>query len=203
MRKFLMIGAAAAALFATQAAFAETPVGADKQSAIAVTIYNDDLALVKDARTRRPSTQGDNGLAFIDVSARHAARDRAAAQPAHGRSTSRAELRLRPADAEPSCWRSTSAGPCASCAPIPTTGAETDRETPPSCGGGRQSCCRSATASRPTPPGRLVFGGVPPNLRDRPTLVTELAQPAAPGAGRRALLPDAAACPGRPTTSPS
>jgi len=36
MRKFLMIGAAAAALFATQAAFAETPVGADKQSAIAV-----------------------------------------------------------------------------------------------------------------------------------------------------------------------
>ena len=55
MRKFLMIGAAAAALFATQAAFAETPVGADKQSAIAVTIYNNDLALVRDSRTNARS----------------------------------------------------------------------------------------------------------------------------------------------------
>ena len=68
MRKFLMIGAAAAALFATQAAFAETPVGADKQSAIAVTIYNNDLALVRDSRTVT-LTQGENDVAFIEVSA--------------------------------------------------------------------------------------------------------------------------------------
>src|SRR5688572_32736718 len=68
MRKFLMIGAAAAALFAAQAAFAETPVGADKQSAIAVTIYNNDLALVRDSRTVT-LTQGENDVAFIEVSA--------------------------------------------------------------------------------------------------------------------------------------
>ena len=68
MRKFLMIGAAAAALFAAHGAFAETPVGADKQSAIAVTIYNNDLALVRDSRTVT-LTQGENDVAFIEVSA--------------------------------------------------------------------------------------------------------------------------------------
>ncbi|HJT14982.1 MAG TPA: hypothetical protein VJ790_20335, partial [Dongiaceae bacterium] len=68
MRKFLMIGAAAAALLAAQAAYAETPVGADKQTAIAVTIYNNDLALVRDSRTVT-LTQGENDVAFIEVSA--------------------------------------------------------------------------------------------------------------------------------------
>ena len=68
MRKFLMIGAATAALFAAPAAFAETPVGADKQTAIAVTIYNNYLALVRDSRSVT-LTQGENDVAFIEVSA--------------------------------------------------------------------------------------------------------------------------------------
>src|SRR5690348_15677754 len=68
MRKFLMVGAAAAALLAAQSAFGETPVGADKQAAIAVTIYNNDLALVRDSRNVT-LTQGENDIAFIEVSA--------------------------------------------------------------------------------------------------------------------------------------
>ena len=50
------------------ASFAETPVGADKQTAIAVTIYNNDLALVRDSRNVT-LTAGENDLAFIEVSA--------------------------------------------------------------------------------------------------------------------------------------
>ena len=49
------------------AAFAETPIGADKQTAIAVTIYNGDLALVRDSRNVTLAI-GENDLAFIEVS---------------------------------------------------------------------------------------------------------------------------------------
>ena len=59
---------AAAALLVTQGAYAETPVGADKQTGIAVTIYNNDLALVRDSRSVTLS-QGENDIAFIEVSA--------------------------------------------------------------------------------------------------------------------------------------
>ena len=68
MRSILFAGAAAAALVVNFAALAETPVGADKQTAIAVTIYNGDLALVRDSRNVTLAT-GENDLAFIEVSA--------------------------------------------------------------------------------------------------------------------------------------
>src|SRR5262249_3729879 len=67
-RSALFGGVAVAALAVNSAAFAETPVGADKQSAVAVTIYNNDLALVRDSRSVTLAT-GENDLAFIEVSA--------------------------------------------------------------------------------------------------------------------------------------
>src|SRR5574338_1413806 len=66
-RSALFSGVAAAALLAGSA-FAETPIGADRQTAIAVTIYNSDLALIRDSRNVTLA-QGENDLAFIEVSA--------------------------------------------------------------------------------------------------------------------------------------
>ena len=93
MRKFLMVGAAAAALSATQAAFAETPVGADKQTAIAVTIYNNDLALVRDSRTVT-LTPGRERPRLHRGQRRHPAGDRVADRPRHARSTSSSRISI-------------------------------------------------------------------------------------------------------------
>ena len=48
---------------------AERRVTLDEQTAVAVAIYNDDLALVRDSR-RITLTQGHNKLALVDVSGR-------------------------------------------------------------------------------------------------------------------------------------
>jgi hypothetical protein len=69
MRRTIL--AAAAGFLALSAAIAaradETNVTLGDQTGIAVTIYNQDLALVRDARTI-PLVKGENDIAFIDVS---------------------------------------------------------------------------------------------------------------------------------------
>ena len=57
-----------AAQFAVVPAFAEVAVTIDQQTSIAVTIYNQDLALIRDTRNITLKS-GENDLAFIDVSA--------------------------------------------------------------------------------------------------------------------------------------
>ncbi|MGE5146016.1 MAG: DUF4139 domain-containing protein, partial [Candidatus Eiseniibacteriota bacterium] len=58
---------AAALAVAAPASAEERPVMLDSQTGVAVTIYNGDLALVKDQRTVRLD-QGRNTLGFVDVS---------------------------------------------------------------------------------------------------------------------------------------
>src|SRR5512142_405515 len=58
-----------ALLVAPSLAAAEQDVTLNDQTGIAVTIYNQDLALVRDVRTLKLSA-GENDVAFVDVSAR-------------------------------------------------------------------------------------------------------------------------------------
>ena len=65
----LLAGSAGIALLLGSAAVAgERQVGLQEQTAVAVTIYNENLALVRDQR-QVALDQGENHLAFVDVSA--------------------------------------------------------------------------------------------------------------------------------------
>ena len=87
------------ALAAPDAVAQELAVPPENQTAVAVTIYNENLALVKDRR-RVDLTGGLQRLSFIDVSAQ--IRPETALLSGGGVSVVRAEFRLRPADpAEP------------------------------------------------------------------------------------------------------
>ncbi len=173
MRKFLMIGAAAAALFATQAAFAETPVGADKQSAIAVTIYNNDLALVRDSRTVT-LTQGDNELAFIEVSA--GIRPETALLTGRGTPLDIVEQNFDFDLLTPQKLLEKSVGQTIRVVRTnPETGADTTEDATVLSVAEGQVVLKIGDRIEVTPPGRLVYSAVPANLRDRPTLVVKLA----------------------------
>ena len=173
MRKFLMIGAAAAALFATQAAFAETPVGADKQSAIAVTIYNNDLALVRDSRTVT-LTQGENDLAFIEVSA--GIRPETALLTGRGTPLDIVEQNFDFDLLTPQKLLEKSVGQTIRVVRTnPETGADTTEDATVLSVAEGQVVLKIGDRIEVTPPGRLVYSAVPANLRDRPTLVVKLA----------------------------
>jgi len=173
MRKFLMIGAAAAALFAAQAAFAETPVGADKQSAIAVTIYNNDLALVRDSRTVT-LTQGENDVAFIEVSA--GIRPETALLTGRGLALDIVEQNFDFDLLTPQKLLEKSVGQTIRVVRTnPETGADTTEDATVLSVAEGQVVLKIGDRIEVTPPGRLVYSAVPANLRDRPTLVVKLA----------------------------
>src|SRR5215510_10592016 len=172
MRKFLMIGAAAAALFATQAAFAETPVGADKQSAIAVTIYNNDLALVRDSRTVTLAA-GDNDVAFIEVSA--GIRPETALLTGRGTQLDIVEQNFDFDLLTPQKLLEKSVGQTIRVVRTnPETGADTTEDATVLSVANGQVVLKIGDRIEVTPPGRLVYSAVPANLRDRPTLVVKL-----------------------------
>jgi hypothetical protein len=173
MRKFLMIGAAAAALFATQTAFAETPVGADKQSAIAVTIYNNDLALVRDSRTVT-LTQGENDIAFIEVSA--GIRPETALLTGRGTLLDIVEQNFDFDLLTPQKLLEKSVGQTIRVVRTnPETGVDSTEDATVLSVAEGQVVLKIGDRIEVTPPGRLVYSAVPANLRDRPTLVVKLA----------------------------
>src|SRR5260221_5605523 len=67
LRALLAGNTVIALLLGSAAVAAEQKVGLQEQTAVAVTIYNENLALVRDER-RVPLVQGENHLAFLDVS---------------------------------------------------------------------------------------------------------------------------------------
>ncbi len=149
---------------------------ADQQS-VAVTIYNDNLALVKD--TRRMTLGRDaNRLAWREVSAQmrpETAQLRNLTNPAGFRLLeqnfdfdllSPDKLLEKYVGREVSVIRS-----------HPTTGAET-RETATVLATNGGVVLRFADRIETGVPGRLAFPGVPETLRDRPTLVMSLANAA-------------------------
>jgi hypothetical protein len=173
MRKFLMVGAAAAALFAAQGAFAETPIGADKQTAIAVTIYNNDLALVRDSRSVT-LTQGENDLAFIEVSA--GIRPETALLTGRGTPLDIVEQNFDFDLLTPQKLLEKSVGQTIRVVRTnPETGVDSSEDATVLSVAEGQVVLKIGDRIEVTPPGRLVYSAVPANLRDRPTLVVKLA----------------------------
>src|SRR5258705_7988855 len=66
-RKLLAAASLLAFSMALPASAGEQSVGLNDQTGVAVTIYNQDFALVRDAR-RITLAKGDNDVAFLDVS---------------------------------------------------------------------------------------------------------------------------------------
>ncbi len=150
---------------------------ADQQS-VAVTIYNDNLALVKDARRVRLA-RDSNQLAWREVSAQmrpETAQLRNRSNPAGFRLLEQnfdfdlltpAKLLDKYIGREVSVIRT-----------HPTTGAET-RETATVLSTNNGVVLKFADRIETGVPGRLAFAGVPETLRDKPTLVISLINPAA------------------------
>ena len=149
-----------------------------EQKEVAVTIYNDDLALVKDAR--RVKLERDfNKLAWREVSARmrpETAQLRNLTNPAGFRLQEQnfdfdlltpEKLLEKYLGKEVTVIRTN-----------PATGAET-RETATVLATNGGAVLKFADRIETGSPGRLAFSGVPENLRDKPTLVISLINPVA------------------------
>ena len=149
---------------------------ASDQHSVAVTIYNDNLALVKDAR-RVSLTRGANQLAWREVSAQmrpETAQLRNMSCPTGFRLQEQnfdfdvltpQKLLEKYVGREVSVIRS-----------HPTTGAET-RETAIVLSTNNGVVLKFDDRIETGVPGRLAFSGVPDNLRDKPTLVISLINP--------------------------
>jgi hypothetical protein len=153
------------------AAEGEVAVGLNAQTGVAVTIYNQDLALVKDRRVV-PLVAGVNRLAFIDVSAQ--IRPETALL-----STSEGRLAVLEQNFDfdlltPEKLLEKSVGRTVRVITTnPETGVETVEEaTVLSVTGG--VVLRIGDRIETAPTGRIVFAEVPANLRARPTLVVEV-----------------------------
>jgi hypothetical protein len=166
-------GLAAAGLLAlsTAALADETNVTLDAQTAIAVTIYNQDLALVRDQRTI-PLVKGENDLAFIDVSGQ--IRPQTALLKSSAGPLDVLEQNFDFDLLTPQKLLEKSVGSTVRVIRIdPDTGDEIVQEAKVlsvADGVVLQIGDRIETSV----PGRIVFSEVPPNLRSRPTLITKL-----------------------------
>jgi len=162
---------------ATNAAAETTPQGEQKitlkdQSEVAVTIYNRDLALIKERR-KVTLKSGRNRLAFIDVSGRMRPetailRAATAGRIALTEQNFNFDIMTRQKLLEKSVGQTVRIVKV-----HPTTGAETIVEAKVLSalkGVVLQIGDRIETGI----PGRIVFDRIPPNLRDRPTLVIDL-----------------------------
>jgi len=176
MKKVSLQAAVAAALCAlapVHAAVQEKPSTLAEQQSVAVTIYNQDLALVKDTR-RVLLDQGQNRLALREVSGRMRPETAQLRSLTHPGSLALLEQNfdfdlLTPAKLlEKYVGRSVRI-----VRTHPTTGAESvDTATVLAANNG--VVLKIGDRIETGLPGRIVYDGVPANLRDRPTLVTEL-----------------------------
>jgi hypothetical protein len=182
MKRKLLNTMIAGLLFASQANWAAMPdeivsTAADQQS-VAVTIYNDNLALVKDERRVRLA-RDMNRLAWREVSAQmrpETALLRNLSNPAGFRLQEQnfdfdlltpAKLLEKYVGREVIVIRS-----------HPTTGADT-RETATVLSTNNGVVLKFGDRIETGVPGRLAFSGVPDTLRDTPTLVISLINPTA------------------------
>ena len=168
----LLAGSAGIALLLGSAAVAaEQKVGLQEQTAVAVTIYNENLALVRDQRTVALD-QGENHLAFVDVSAMIRPETALLTSPA----TPLAILEqnfdfdlLTPAK----LLEKSVGDKVRVVTTNPQTGAETVEEaTVLSTADG--VVLQVGDRIETNPRGQIVFSGVPAGLRPRPTLVLDV-----------------------------
>ena len=157
--------------FALPANAEEQRVGLEDQTGVAVTIYNQDLALVRDARVMS-LVKGENDVAFIDVSA-HIQPETALLKSTAGK----LDVLEQNFDFDlltPEKLLEKSVGGTVR---LIVTNEKTGKETVEEAkvlsvanGVVLQIGDRIETQA----PGRIVFAEVPPNLRSRPTLVTKI-----------------------------
>jgi hypothetical protein len=169
----LALAAIATLLGAAQAQPVERRSTLEDQQSVAVTIYNADLALVKDAR-RLTLDQGSNRIALRDVSATmrpETAQLRSLSNPG---SFSLLEQNFDFDLLTPAKLLEKSVGKTVRIVKThPTSGAETT-ESAQVLSTHDGVVLKMGDRIETGLPGRIVFDGVPANLRDRPTLVTEL-----------------------------
>ncbi|MDR2240394.1 MAG: DUF4139 domain-containing protein [Zoogloeaceae bacterium] len=161
-----------AAVCLHHAAAAETLSRAEDRENVAVTIYNDSLALVKETR-RIPFERGVNNVALRDVSAK------IRPETASLRALEGGSLRLIEQNFDfdlltPQKLLEKYVGREVTVIKTnPATGAET-RERAEVLASNGGVVLKYADRIETGAPGRIAYGEVPPNLRDRPTLVVQL-----------------------------
>ena len=172
MRRKLLAAASLIALGLALPALAEEQrVGLDDQTAVAVTIYNQDLALVRDARVMT-LIKGENDVAFIDVSG-HIQPETALLKSSGGKLDVLEQNFDFDLLTPEKLLEKSVGGMVRIIVTDPKTGKETVEEAKVlSVANGvvLQIGDRIETQA----PGRIVFAEVPPNLRSRPTLVTKI-----------------------------
>jgi len=160
------------AAFCLNATAAETVSRAEDRESVAVTIYNDSLALVKEVR-RIPFERGANSIALRDVSAQ------IRPETASLRARSGGELRLIEQNFDfdlltPQKLLEKYIGREVTVIKTnPATGAET-REQAVVLASNNGVVLKFADRIETGMPGRIAYGSIPPNLRERPTLVVQL-----------------------------
>lgn len=175
-RRALALAALVAASLSQNAA-AETVSRAEDRTEVAVTIYNDSLALVKEVR-RIPFERGANSIALRDVSAKMRP------ETASLRTLSGGGLRLIEQNFDfdlltPQKLLEKYVGRSVAVIKTnPATGAET-REQAEVLATNGGVVLKYADRIETGVPGRIAYGAIPANLRDRPTLVVQLESAAA------------------------
>ena len=145
----------------------------DDQTAVAVTIYNQDLALVKDRR-RLELPVGGLDLAFRDVSARIQPETALLRGLTEGAKLQVIEQNFDFDLLTPGKLLEKYVGrPVGVIKVHPTTGEETEEEATV-LAAAEGTVLRIGDRIETGQPGRIVFRELPPNLRDRPTLVMKL-----------------------------
>lgn len=179
MRSLLAAGTALAlAITATtaagiSAAWAETAVTTDTQTGIAVTIYNQDLALIRDSR-KVPVVAGENDIAFIDVAA--AMRPETALLNSAGGVLGVLEQNFDFDLLTPQKLLEKSVGQTIRIFRTnPETGEDSSEEAEVLSVADGQAVLKIGDRIETAIPGRFVYAGVPANLRARPTLVVKAA----------------------------
>ncbi len=158
--------------FPLSAVSAEKVSRAEDREEVAVTIYNDSLALVKEVR-RIPFERGANSIALRDVSAKMRP------ETASLRTLGGGSLRLIEQNFDfdlltPQKLLEKYVGRSVIVIKTnPATGAET-REPAEVLATNGGVVLKYADRIESGVPGRIAYGSIPPNLRDRPTLVVQL-----------------------------
>jgi hypothetical protein len=145
----------------------------DDQQSVAVTIYNEDLALVKEVRNIALDA-GTNRIALRDVSARMRPETALVRSLSHPGSLQLLEQNFDFDLLTPGKLLEKYVGQSVRVMRThPTTGAETI-EAAQVLAASNGVVLKMGDRIETGAPGRIVFDGVPANLRDRPTLVSEL-----------------------------
>src|SRR5688572_29301344 len=171
--KKVTVAVALALASAAHGAVQEKPSTLADQQSVAVTIYNENLALIKDLR-RVTFEAGRNRLALREVSGRMCPETALLRSVSHPGSLSLLEQNFDFDLLTPAKLLEKYVGRNVRIIKThPTTGAETiETATILAASGG--VVMKIGDRIETGLPGRIVYDGVPANLRDRPTLVTEL-----------------------------